>query len=163
MQILEELTVGEAYHPDRSPLMLIGPDEEFANVVQRLARQPDLRGAFVVDDEKRLLGVITRTDLLDWARAKLGASLQAPFHGAEKTLRLASLINASTAGQVIHSSSNGAAVTEVDSLAHTLRLMVALDLIVLPVVDGFRRVIGEVRLSDILAQAIEGDPKSISD
>jgi CBS domain-containing protein len=155
MQVLEKLTVGSTNHPDLSPLLLIRPDEDFATVVQRLARQPELRGTFVVDDEQRLIGVITRGDLLDWARAQLGTSLQAPFQGTEKTLRLASLINASTVGQVLHKNSNQAAVTKDSSLAHALRLMVELDLTVLPVVDSYTKVIGEVKLSDILARAIE--------
>jgi CBS domain-containing protein len=34
-------------------------------IIQRFARLPKLRGIFVVDDEKRLLDVITRTGLLD--------------------------------------------------------------------------------------------------
>ena len=160
MQLLEELIVGDTYQPDRSPPLLIGPDAGFAAIVQRLARQPELRGTFVVDDEQRLLGIITRGDLLDWSRAQLGASLQAPFKGVEETLRLASLINASKVGQVMHANSNKAAVKKDSSLAHALRLMVELDLIVLPVVDSYDRVIGEVRLSDILARALEGDPKN---
>ena len=163
MQLLEKLSVGDSYQPDRRPSLLIAPDDRFAAIVQRLARQPELRGTFVVDDEQRLLGVITRRDLLDWSRAQLGASLQAPFKGAEETLRLASLINASKVGQVMRANSNKAAVKEGNSLAHALRLMVELDLIVLPVVDSYRRVIGEIRLSDILARAIEGGPKNASD
>ena len=160
MRILEKLTIGETLHLSRSHLPLIRPEDEFTDVVLQLARQPELRGAFVVDHQQRLLGVITRTDLLEWARAKLGAALQAPWRGTEETLRLASLINATTAGQVMHKASSRAAVKLEDSLAHALRLMVELDLIVLPVVDGERRVVGEVRLSDILVRALEADPTS---
>lgn len=160
MRILEELTVGKTLHSNQSLSLLVGPEDEFTTLVLRLSRQPELRGAFVVDDHQCLLGVITRTDLLDWARARLGFSLQAPWQGAEKTLRLASLINATTAGQVMHKDSSRAAVTLENSLAHALRLMVEMDLIVLPVVDGDRRVVGEVKLSDILARAIEADTES---
>ena len=162
MRNLERLTVGDTYDPDRS-LFLVGLQDEFSTVVQGLAQHPELRGTFVVDEQQRLLGVITRNDLLDWARAKLGTSLHAPWKGTEKTLRLASLINASTVSEVVHADSIRAAVSLDNSLAHALKLMVEMELIVLPVVDVDRRVIGEVRLSNILARALEaGDENGSS-
>jgi CBS domain-containing protein len=109
----------------------------------------------VADGDGRLLGVITRTDLLDWARVKLGAALQAPLPTLEKKLRLISLIHASTAGQVTHPDSERAGIKPDDSLAQALRLMIELDLIVLPVVDEAKRSIGDLKLSELLLRTGE--------
>jgi Mg/Co/Ni transporter MgtE len=70
---------------------------------------------------------------------------------------LISLIHASTAGQVMRSDSHRAAVKPDDSLAHVLRLMIELDLIVLPVVDKANRVVGDLKLSELLAAVIVVD------
>jgi CBS domain-containing protein len=155
MSTFGELTVGDACHLDLSPPIIVGPDEDFAEIIRRFAIRADLRGIFVADAEGHLLGVITRSDLLDWARIKLGAALQAPLRDLDKTLRLVSLMRASTAGEVMHPHSQRAAVRPDDPLAHALRLMIELDLIVLPVVDENNRIIGDLKLAEVLAKAAE--------
>jgi predicted transcriptional regulator len=47
-------------------------DDEFSQVIKNFAQHIELRGMFVLDQDDRFLGVITRTDLLDWTRAILG-------------------------------------------------------------------------------------------
>ncbi len=158
---LQRLTVKDAYHLDLIPSLIVGPDEDFSEVVQRFASRPVTRGIFVADEERHLLGVITRTDLLDWARVKLGAVLQAPIPNRDKTLRLAGLLHAATAGQVMHPDSHRAAVKVDDSLAHALRLMIELDLTVLPVVDDHKRIIEDLKLDEILAKIAEDEDKKL--
>ncbi len=159
MLTLRRLTVKDAYHLDLIPSLIVGPDEDFTEVVRRFAERPVTRGIFVSDEQKYLLGVITRTDLLDWARVKMGAVLQAPILNREKTLRMASLMHASTAGQVMHPDSHRAGVKADDSLAHALRLMIELDLHVLPVIDEEKRIVEDLKLDEILARLVEEDAK----
>jgi Mg/Co/Ni transporter MgtE len=159
MLTLRRLTVKDAYLLDLIPSLIVGPDEDFTEVIQRFAERPETRGIFVADQEKHLLGVITRTDLLDWARVKLGAVLQAPVPNREKTLRMASLMHASTAGQVMHPASHRAGVKTNDSLARALRLMVELDLVVVPVIDDQKRIVEDLKLDEILACVAEEDAK----
>jgi len=154
---LQRLTVKDAYHKDLIPSLIVGPDEDFADVVQRFAGRPVTRGIFVADTERRLLGVITRTDLLDWARVRLGAVLQAPIPTKDKTLRLASLMHAATAGQIMHPDSHRAAVKAGDSLAHALAVMIELDLTVLPVIDDDKRIVEDLKLDEILARIAEDE------
>ena len=152
MKTLRKLSVRDVYDADPNCYsLLVGPDEEFSTVIRRFADSPELRGIFVVDARRCLLGVITRTDLLDWTRAELGFALSA---SREKSLRLASLMYASKAGQVMHTNGHHLAAKLTDSLAQTLRRMIDLDLIVLPVVDEDDRVIGDIRLTEILAQTL---------
>ena len=73
----------------------------FSQVFNNFAQHAEFRGVFVLDDNNRFLGVITRTELLDWASAKLGTFILRPLTDMDKTIRLVSLINASTAGDVL--------------------------------------------------------------
>lgn len=155
MIILQKLTVKDAYHLDLSPSLIVGPDEDFSTVIQRFARLPQARGIFVADAERRLLGVITREDLLDWARVKLGDFLQLSPAKRDKAYRFAGLMRASTAGEVMHPASHRAAVKADDTLARALRLMIELDLIVLPVVDDANRIVEDLKLSEILGRIVE--------
>jgi CBS-domain-containing membrane protein len=152
---LQKLTVRDAQNLDPCPSLIIGPDEDFSRIVQRFADLPELRGIFVADTEQRLLGVITRTDLLDWADAKLGPLLQVYSSNRERPIRLASLIHASTAGEVMHPDSHRSAVKPDDSLAHALKLMIELNLVVLPVVDETNRIVEDLKISELLARAAE--------
>ncbi len=159
MIALRKLTVKDACNLNLSSLLIVRPSEEFSQVIQHFANHSELRGIFVADTEGRLLGVITRTDLLDWTRVKLGAIFQAPLPARDKTIRLLSLMRASTVGEVMHPDSQRAAVKLNDSLAHALRLMIELDLIVLPVIDEANQIVGDLKLSQLLARAIEEGEK----
>jgi CBS-domain-containing membrane protein len=160
MLVLQKLTVKDAYHLDLRPSLIVGSDDNFSDVVQRFASQPDARGIFVADSDKHLLGVITRTDLLDWAKLRLGAFLHISQADRNKSFRFISLMHASTAGEVMHPDSRKAAVKADDSLAHALRLMLELDLIVLPVVDDSNRIVEDLKLDEILGRIVEEESHS---
>jgi Mg/Co/Ni transporter MgtE len=155
MLTLQKLGVKDVYTPGFNTSLVVGPDEDFSEVIKRFANHPELPGIFVVNAKQHLLGVITRADLLDWARIKIGAFLHVPAAGLEKTLRLASLMYASTAGQVMHPTSHRAAVHLNQPLAQALRLMMELDLIVLPVVDDSGQMCGIIKLSNILNRIVQ--------
>jgi hypothetical protein len=65
MQTLQKLRIRDIYDFDTNPSLIVGSDEDFVNIIQRFASLPELRGIIVADGEQRLLGVMTRTDLLD--------------------------------------------------------------------------------------------------
>ncbi len=152
---LWNLKVEDACSLEEDRLFLVRPEEDFNLVVLRFANYSELRGIFVTDDQKCLVGVITRSDLLDWARVQLGAALAVPLGEREKRIRLVSLITASTAGQVLRPESHRAGVKKTDALAHALNTMIKLDLIVLPVVDDSGCVIGDLRLSELLRKVAQ--------
>lgn len=171
MLTLKELKVQDVCSFDPDPSLLVGPDEDFAEIIQRFARLTELRGIFVVDDEQRLLGVITRADLLDWTRVKIGSPEEILFTSTskvelftstskvEEAIRLVSLMHASTVGQFMRPNSHLAAVKPDDTLAYALRVMIKTDLIVLPVVDESGRVVEDLKLSELLTLAINEDGK----
>jgi CBS domain-containing protein len=150
MITLQKLKVESAYNLDENDPILFKLSDEFSQVIKNFAHHAELRGIFVVDDENRFLGVLTRTDLLDWARVRLGAITLMPLTDMNKTIRLVTLIRASLVGDILRPETKGAAVRVDDTLAHALKAMVDTDLIVLPVVDDEQRVIGRLRLSEVL-------------
>ena len=161
MIILETLTVEHICDLNLKDILIVEPDEAFSQVIQRFAYHSDLRGIYVTDAEGHLLGVITRIDLLDWARAKLGFIFRKPQIDQRKTTRLLNLMQASTAGQVMRQDSQHASVKRTDTLARALELMLELDLIVLPVVDDTNRIIGDLKLAKLLATPIEASKSTI--
>ena len=151
---LEKLTVKDAYRlVDDSPILL-KLNDEFGQVIKNFAQHVELRGIFVVDDHNHFLGVITRRDLLDWARAKLGKVLYRPLTDMDRTIRLVTLVGASKVGDILRPETKNAAVNLNDTLGKALGNMVDIDLIVLPVVDESQHVIGRLRLSELLNLAL---------
>ncbi len=155
MKRLRDITVEQAYNLDRTPSLIAAPDDEFTDVVRRFARQPDLLGIFVAEADCHLLGVITRRDILDWARVQIGA----PFytsdeHWLKEDVRLFEMMRASKASEVAREDSASAAVRLSDPLSEALRKMLLLDLSCLPVVDGTGIIIGDLKLSEILHQVL---------
>ncbi len=154
MITLQKLTVKDAYQLVDEDPVLVKLTDEFSQVIHNFAQHSELRGVFVVDDDSCFLGVITRTDLLDWASVKLGAFTLRPLTDMNKTIRLVSLINTSTAGDVLRQETKKAAVFIHDTLAHALRMMIDVDLIVLPVLDESQHIIGGLMLSELLNLAL---------
>lgn len=151
---LHKLIVKDVYRLDDEDLVLLRLTDEFSKVIQNFLQHADLRGVFVVDDDNRFLGVITRTDQLDWAQAKLGPEILNPLTDMDKTIRLITLIGSSTVGDVLRQETKKAAVRANDTLAHALRIMIETDVIILPVIDELRNIIGCLTLSELLNQVL---------
>jgi len=154
MNTLQKLTVKDAYRIDDENPILVKLTAEFSHIIYNFAHHAELRGVFIVEDDNRFAGVITRTDLLDWARAKLGALFLKPLTNTEETIRLASLIDASTAGEVLRPETKKAGVSAQDTLADSLRIMIETNLTVLPVINESQHIIGSLTLSELLDLAL---------
>ena len=151
---LDKIIVKDTISLDDDHPVLLKLTDDFSQVIKNFAQHIEIKGIFVVDEEDRFLGVITRTDLLDWARAKLGTILYKPLTDMNETIRLVTLIGASHVGDILRSETKNAAVHLNDTLGEALKIMVDIDLIVLPVVDDSNRVIGRLRLSEILKRSL---------
>jgi CBS domain-containing protein len=154
MNTLQKTLVKEAYHLDDEDPILINLRADFSHVIQNFALHCELRGVFVVDDDNRFLGVITRTDQLEWAQAKLGAFLLKPLTDMDKTMRLITLIGSASVGDILRTETKNAAVLADDNLAHALKKMIEADLIILPVIDESHQIIGSLTLTEILNTAL---------
>lgn len=154
MIALKKLTVKDAYQLDDEDPILLKLTDEYSQVIHNFVHHTELRGVFVVEDDNRFAGVITRTDLLDWARAKLGAVFLKPLINTDQAIRLVNLVDATTAGDVLRQDTKKVAVFADDTLAHALQIMIEADLIVLPVIDKSQHIIGCLTLSEVLSRAL---------
>lgn len=154
MKTLKKITVEDAYKLDETPPILVKPEDDLTRVIKEFTEIPELRGIFVVGENNRLVGVITRRDLLDWARSRVGTTSQSRSWLSEDA-RLIKVLMSSTAGEIIRPDSRRAAVRTKDDLAYALHLMVDLDLICLPVIDESNQIIGDLKLMEILSRVVQ--------
>ena len=156
MKTLQKLIVKDLYLLDTSPPLIVQAGQDITHVIKQFAQKPALRGIFVVDEEKHLVGVITRRDLLDWARTRIGASFRSTrdFWLAEDA-RLIRIMVSSSVSDIVHPDSSAAYVKLEDSLAQALRVMIEYDLICLPVIDDAGQIIGDLKLTEILHRIVQ--------
>ncbi len=155
MITLQKLRVSDAYDVSNAEIAIVEMDCAFNRVIHDFAVQTELRGIFVVNKENQFSGVITRGDLLDWTRVKIGGVFIKPLPGVEETIRLAGLINAITVADVMRPETRDAHVNLEDTLVSALQIMITNDLIILPVLNPKKEIIGDLTLSEILNRALE--------
>jgi CBS domain-containing protein len=127
-------------------------DMSLDQLIKDLAADDSLRGVFVVDGTRRLIGVLNRRNLLDWVRIQLGIPLQLD------TLVLATvrrIVSAGKVGDLLESGSEVAAVTMEDCLADALDKMTKFNLVDIPVINEAGQVIGDLSISEVLSYVLE--------
>ena len=147
---MNPICVKDVYDPERALSILVSADEPLEDVLRCFTRDSSLRGIFVRDEANQLVGVITRTDLLNWTRLRLGTALKHLPPGPDRVIRLAQLVRAGTARDAVHTDSKQAAVHPDDPVDRALKLMLEVDLIAIPVVDDENQIIGDLTLSRVL-------------
>ncbi len=150
----QKLRVRDVFDIDKSLAVVVPEETPFAEVVRTFAGRTDLRGIFVVDRHQRLVGVITRQDLLHWAAEKL--HVQDPERHAWRDLYR--VMTAATAKQACRAKSDQCAVRPDTPLERVLILMFQNELIDIPVVDDDGRIVGDIRLTEILRKVIDEKP-----
>jgi CBS-domain-containing membrane protein len=126
--------------------LIVDEEEQITSIIKHYAEKPSLRGIFVVDKEQRLKGLITHSDLLQWAKYKIGADIERPTHIDEINRYVYSTI----AKDIINRYSSETYVKPEDSLISALEMMLNKDLITLPVVDDQKKIVGDLILSEVL-------------
>lgn len=147
-----KLHVRDVFDPARTLALIVDEDTPFEEVIRRFAERTDLRGIFVVDAKRRLTGVITRTDLLSWASLVFRSPGPPSRVGWGRLFRLA---RATTAKEACQPHSHLSRVSPDDPLDEALARMVAHKLIDLPVVDADGRILGDLRLTELLVKALD--------
>ncbi|MFB0560958.1 MAG: HPP family protein [Candidatus Lokiarchaeia archaeon] len=125
-------------------------------VIKSFAEKPTLRGIFVVDEEKKLIGVITRHDLIIWAKLMTGVP---EARSMDDFLNISRVSRSKTAVEMIRKETKKAAVSPDDNINVALNKMLSLELVDVPVVDEKSRVVGDIQLSKILKIILEKGPK----
>jgi CBS domain-containing protein len=153
---MKPICVRDVYDPKKRLSVLVRADEPLEDILRRFAQEAWLRGIFVTDEVGRLVGVITRTDLLDWTRLRLGTALGGTGAARpDRVMRLAQLVGAASARDAIRPASQQTAVQLDVSVDRALQLMIEADLITVPVVDNEGCILGDLTLSHILRYLLD--------
>ena len=128
-------------------------DEPVENVIKTFARFPDLRGIFIVDKDEEFMGVITRFELLQWVKFKL-ISIEDVDYEWILVHDIKKYVLPTKAHELINRASSHAYLTLDDPIEKAIKLMTDSNLIDLPIIDADGKIIGDIKLSDMLNKII---------
>lgn len=131
----------------RTLSLIVKEEEQITEIIKHYAEKPSLRGIFVVDKTQKLKGVISRNDLLQWAKFRLGA------YSSNDTLivdKINRYVYSTIAKDIIRRGSSEIYVKPEDSLNSALELMFNEDISSIPVVDEEKKIVGDLTLSEVL-------------
>jgi CBS domain-containing protein len=121
-------------------------------VISRFAHEPALRAVFLVDSGRRFRGQITRASLMKWAHFHLfGGKGRRDVFVSE----LFRIVDGREGKDLLRGHEGGLAVRESDTLQTALEKMLDYQEDILPVLDSRDRVVGDLRLSEVLLEAIQ--------
>jgi CBS domain-containing protein len=125
-------------------------------VIAKFADGPSVLAVFVIDDSGLFQGAIARKDLLSWVAIKAvgGESSHSMSVG-----NMRRMLAASTAADLIRNAPSMPVVTESTTLEKALLLMMDSGESILPVVDESGKLVGDLRVSEILNAALKFDVK----
>lgn len=131
----------------------VSMDEEAAleDIIARFAHEPFIRGVFLVDGEQRFTGVISRAAILKWADYQLYGKWKEGVPNSEVTNK----ISAVKAKYLARGDWLSLGVREDDNLSDAFKQMMSFGEDIVPVIDKDGRIIGDLRLSELLLKAIE--------
>jgi predicted transcriptional regulator len=131
----------------RTLSLIVDEEEQINEIIKHYAEDPSLSGIFVVDKKQKLKGVITRNDLLQWAKFKIGADIGSATVYVDEINRYAF---STTAKEIMYRYSVETFVKPEDSLESALDMMLNEDILSIPVVDEEKKIVGDLTLSEVL-------------
>ena len=149
---MKTISVGEVYRIHGTATDTVREETPLEKVIERFAKEPGLRGVFVVNTRRQFSGVVTRSDLIRWTHYSLfgGKGRQdvsiSEFYRVVDAVRVKDLMNPGM---------QALAVKETDSLQTALDKMLDYEEDLLPVVDNDYRILGDLRISEVLFHSIE--------
>lgn len=151
---MKTIKVSEVFDPTTSQAAIISESESLENVIISFVRDPRARGIFLVDAEERFAGVITRSDLLKWAYLRFGRQ---PGSGRVNISRrdIYRFVYSTLAKDVAHGSWRTLGVRLSDDLETALNQMFEHDEIDIPVLDEDGKILGDLKVSEVLLKALE--------
>jgi CBS-domain-containing membrane protein len=149
---VKTILVKDVYQLHGTATASIPEDTSLEHIISRFAHETGLRGVFLIDARQRFSGVITRADLMKWAHLQLFSG-KGPHDMA--IIDFFRIVDAKKAKDLVSGDPKAITIKETDTLQTALDKMLDPEEDVLPVVDNERRIIGDLRLSEVLLKAIE--------
>jgi CBS domain-containing protein len=149
---MKTVRVKDVYKLYGTASVSVPEDASLVSILAAFSKQPGLRGSFLVNSRRRCTGIITRSDLIRWARLH--------FFGEEgmKMIILREVyqyITATKAKELAKDDWRSVSVKEGDTLYTALDHMVKYGEDILPVVDSGGKILGDLTLSEVLLGAFE--------
>ncbi|OGO23959.1 MAG: hypothetical protein A2144_05665 [Chloroflexi bacterium RBG_16_50_9] len=121
------------------------------DIISRFANEPGIRGAFLIDKEQRFAGMISRLAIMKWAEFQLFGKWKngIPASG------VADLVGSVQAKRLARGDWHSLGVKEYDTLEKAFQQMMGFGEDIIPVLDDDGRIIGDLRLSEVLLKVIE--------
>ena len=151
---MREIPVSRLCKGSVTPAMVVHQDTPLEQVIGQFVGDHTLSSIFLVDDSHRLVGVVDRHRLLNWARLRFNLAGQMPQLRLTEMRRL---VLATRACDIATVDGDQLAVRREDSLADALERMARHDLVDIPVVDERGRIVDSLRLSEVLACAFQAE------
>ena len=149
---MKTIKVEEVYRLHETAYEEVAGSVSLEEVIEIFAGKPAVRAVFMIDGRKRYAGMFSRLELLRWLHIQLFGGKGRREIPIAEFYRLAS---AKVARDLMSRDTSRFSVKEKDSLQVALDLMLDYEEDIIPVVDNDNRVIGDLRLSEILLKAIE--------
>ena len=149
---MKPILVEEVYHLSDPASISVPEWTSLKEVATRLAREPELRAVFLLDSHQRFAGTIRRTDLLKWLYFQLFGKLGEEKGSTGEILRLAF---ATKAKDLARGDWSYFGVKPSDTIQTALDRMIAYGDAIIPVLDNEGKVLGDLRVTEILMKALE--------
>lgn len=144
-----------------SRTLSVNEDQAIEKAIRQFVKQPDVHTLFIVDDNGKLKGLVKLHYILNWVKLKLNLDISSRSNmrvtGAFQAFEVMKLCQSQTIGDII---SETVAVKEEDTLDQALHIMLQEQLVELPVVDKAGKLVGEVKLTQLLARMLDDSPES---
>ena len=121
------------------------------DIIYKFAHEPGIRGVFLIDEEQRFAGIISRTAIMKWAEFQLFGKWKSGIPVSEIT----HIVDSVKAKYLARGDWRSLGVKEWDTLELAFNQMMSLGEDIIPVLDDDGRIIGDLRLSEVLLKAIE--------
>jgi hypothetical protein len=140
-------SVAEVYKLHGTTSLVMNEYEPLEKVIGTFAQQPSIRGVFLVDRNQYFNSVITRIDFIRWVHLQLSGGKGMDRVSIWDILKL---VEAKTAKDLALSYQKYISVKESDSLQTALDKMLRYEEDIIPVLDHEGKVLGDLRLSEVL-------------
>lgn len=149
---MKPILVEEVYHLSEPASLSVPEGTPLQEVVARLAQEPELRAIFLVDSNQRFAGTIRRADLLKWLYFQLFGKLRVEKGSTGEIIHLAF---ATRAKDLARGDWRYFGVKVSDTIQDALERMIAYGDAIIPVLDNEGKVLGDLRVTEILIKALE--------
>ena len=148
---MKAIMVNEVYQLHGTASVSITEEASLGDVIYRFAHEPGIRGVFLVDEELRFAGIVSRIAIMKWAEFQLFGKHKGNIPASEIT----SLVDLTKARYLARGDWRSYGVKESDTLEEAFTKMMSFGEDIVPVLDEDGKIIGDLRLSEVLLKALE--------